>query len=41
MVKSKNKVGVAEEIGWENDKVLRKIGKEQKNWLGYQPVKVK
>ena len=29
--KSKNNVGVAEEIGWENNTVLRKIGAAQKN----------
>ena len=36
--KSKNKVEVAKEIGWENDKVLIKIGKTIEGWLGYQPV---
>ena len=29
--KKQNKVGVAEEIGWENEKVMSKIGKAQKN----------
>ena len=38
--KSQNKVGVAKEIGWENDKDLSKIGKAQQTewWLGYQPI---
>ena len=38
--KSQNKVGVAEEIRWENDKVLSEISKCKKfeRWLGYQQV---
>ena len=38
--KTQNKVVVAEDFGWEDDKVLNKIGKAQKIewWLGYQPV---
>ena len=39
--KSQNIVGLTEEIGWESDKVLSKIGKAEKiKWsLVYQPFK--